>query len=1803
MSDGTVKISTSLDTSGVEKDLKKVESTIQNSGKKIQSTMDNVEKSMKKASSSFDGSKVAKQLQNVSSSIEKTNSSIDKQKEKLSKLQQAYEKTGSTKQKDNISKQMETATTNITKLETKLKGLKDKEINLKVKMDNINDLDGNFRSASVKAVNELDKIEKKADETAKRVNNIKLDSINQIGESIGKTGQTISGIGDKLTMGVTMPIIGIGTAAAKTGMDFESQMSRVKAISGATGEEIKKLHDQALQLGQDTAFSSKQAAEGFENLASAGFTVNEITQAMPGLLDLAASSGESLANSSDIAASTLRGFGLEASQAGHVADVLAKNAGATNAAVADTGEAMKYIAPVAHAMGLSLEEVTAAIGEMSNAGIKGSQSGTTLRSALTRLASPSDEAATAMEKIGFNAFDSQGKLKKLSVIMDEYNKALEGKTDQQKQDYTATIFGMEAMSGMLVLAGQGGKALDDLTNSYKASDGAAKEMAKTMQDNSKSAIEQMGGSIETAAIKLEEVAAPSIIAISNEIQELANEFSKLSPEVQKNVIEYALLAATAGPVVKTVGTLTGGIGKLVTFGGRLASTLGLLGEGASLGGTALTAFSTAGVVAAGTASALVIGIAGAVTYNNLLSESVNTSTDDLNMWEKAVNACTGGVIKSKAELQKAGLVYKDFGEDVSDSFKEGIEKATKQYHDFEMTLVGANSDSKITDEGKVKIISAINAMIDGAKNSISKRKGEVQSELSKMFTQEGGIDSGEQTVLDEANKASDEKLKKIEEIQTQITGVWEKAIQEHGKLSDADIAKIKDYLKQVQQIRAEVEAKTTAESDYAKNQYSERLTGISADDAMKEYQSASEELKKKFADARATYKTGIEELQSMVKKYNDEGNTEAAANAQKQIDAKKEEYNKLIKTEQEKLKEYRDILYKKNSALEGTMNEVDGSIFSKKDLTQKSNLEAIEKQYESIGNATETGMKRVQDSLGKWHDIYVDVDQSTGKIISTYDTFDGSYAGYSEKFASNAESTYKKVKESMDKLKDNMLMGMKGLKLNDGNQVIKINADGTEETITKLDKVITKIDGTKVAIANVNGEQVKIEFNSDGTIKNMEDLLSVIKDHAKSSPAKVDVDVNSEEAMKRFEEVENEALIIDKTKSKVEIEAEISEAKSRLREVQNALDRLKSKNIDVNINYNKSESDILDQEKRYTRAVQKEIGQNYTGTSGEEGLTTLHEHGWEMSTGENELYYLGSGTGILDHQSSVSAMKNEVSDQVNNSVGRIVSKLVATLGGQNSLLSQVVKNTLETANTSKEVVKINQKLATDLISNISKSTTGTFSDLQNELTTANIAKENASKMKSEENYWVSYYKQWIDSVETDIDGIRDKMDETTDESYKKQLQAQQKILEKQKDSLQEEYQKSKDAAEKEIQLAKDKADQQVKIAEEKKDKLVKLSEAVTAALKTELEGQKDAAEKVINDELSAMEKSYNSKITGIEAETKSKSDEIDAQIKALEEESTQTSREDERNVANQNINLLKTKMANTASSADRAALALQIKNAQKDLEAKEDTWNIEDQKAQLEEEKSLLQERAESRKTSLEEQYNQEKSNKEQELKDTEAFYDKLLTEDSINAQARYLLLQGNQNELVTLLNSYNPDWQNAGQSLADSLLTGLNSQKQSIRDAVSEMVGFRNSSSSSGSNNTYYDAASGTYKGYASGTDYNHLEDLYLTNEKGFELNTAGDVAYVSKGAGIKNHMESLKYIDSEIASQVELMKNAILSEQYKLARLATSTISSINNNSVNNYNDAGLTLQVENLNLNTGQDVEQLSNEMNSLRLKKKI
>ncbi|CAI3519610.1 phage tail tape measure protein [Enterococcus cecorum] len=350
-----------------------------------------------------------------------------------------------------------------------------------------------------------------------------------------QSGQVAMGFGDKLlnatkvaAIGGTLALAGLGKKIYDVAGGFDQQMARVNAIADEVGVSYADLRKKAIDLGAQTAFSAKEAAAGMENMASAGFNTKEIYDSMAGVLALAAVSGGDVALAAENSASALRGFGLEASQAGHVADVFAQAAAKTNAEVADMGEAMKYIAPVAHSMGISLEETAAAVGILSDSGIKGSQAGTSLRGALSRLAKPTDAMRETMDALGLSFYDSNGNMKSLADQVGMLKTAFKGLTPEQQQNALVTLYGQESLSGMLALISAGPDKLRELTKSFEQSGGAADKMAQQMQNNLPSKIEQMIGALESVAIRIGDKLFP---IIAPQIEKLTDWIDKTFSEV------------------------------------------------------------------------------------------------------------------------------------------------------------------------------------------------------------------------------------------------------------------------------------------------------------------------------------------------------------------------------------------------------------------------------------------------------------------------------------------------------------------------------------------------------------------------------------------------------------------------------------------------------------------------------------------------------------------------------------------------------------------------------------------------------------------------------------------------------------------------------------------------------------------------------------------------------------------------------------------------------------------------------------------------------------------------------------------------------------------------------------------------------------------------------------------------------------------------------------------------------------------------------------------------------------------------
>lgn len=413
----------------------------------------------------------------------------------------------------------------------------------------------------------LERLEEQANESATAVQKIAA-----AGENMKDFGSKVESAGKSL-LPLSAAVSAVGVAGLKVATDFETAMSSVKAITGATGEEFELLREKAIDLGATTAFSSGEVAEAMTEMGKAGWSTQQILDGMGGVLDATAASGESLGSVATIVADSITGFGLAASDSARVADLLTQAANSGTIGITDLGESYKYIAPIAQSMGMSIEDVTTAISAMSMAGIKGSQAGTAIRTVLTNMAKPTDTVAAAMDNLGISITNSDGTFKSLNEIVTIMRTSFSGLTDDQKAYYATALAGKEGMSGLLSLLNLTQAEYDALSASMNNCSGVAGETAAVMQDNLQSKIEQMGGALESLAIKLADYVIPFLTKLVEKITSAIDAFTNLSPGVQKAVLVIGGIVAAAGPVLIVVGKIISAIGTIMTIMPKVAGVI------------------------------------------------------------------------------------------------------------------------------------------------------------------------------------------------------------------------------------------------------------------------------------------------------------------------------------------------------------------------------------------------------------------------------------------------------------------------------------------------------------------------------------------------------------------------------------------------------------------------------------------------------------------------------------------------------------------------------------------------------------------------------------------------------------------------------------------------------------------------------------------------------------------------------------------------------------------------------------------------------------------------------------------------------------------------------------------------------------------------------------------------------------------------------------------------------------------------------------------------------------------------------
>ena len=401
-------------------------------------------------------------------------------------------------------------------------------------------------------------------------------------QEIAAKGEKLKDMGDKVTdvgkkfLPVTAGVTALGTAAVKTAADFDSAMSKVAAVSGATGSDLDALRDKAREMGAKTKFSASEAAEAMNYMAMAGWKTTDMLSGIEGVMNLAAASGEDLATTSDIVTDALTAFGLTAEDSGHFADILAAASSNANTNVAMMGETFKYCAPIAGALGFSAEDTAEAIGLMANAGIKSSQAGTALRTIMNNLTGDIQLSGQALGDVTIQTTNADGSMRDLSAILSDCRGAFSQLTESEQAQAAEALVGKNAMSGFLALMNAGEGDINKLSDAIANCDGKSAEMAATMQDNLEGQLTILKSQLEELAISFGEMLMPAIRQLVTWIQGLVDKLNSMDEGTRKVIITIALVAAAIGPVLIVIGKVMSAVGTIMTIIPKLASVIGVV---------------------------------------------------------------------------------------------------------------------------------------------------------------------------------------------------------------------------------------------------------------------------------------------------------------------------------------------------------------------------------------------------------------------------------------------------------------------------------------------------------------------------------------------------------------------------------------------------------------------------------------------------------------------------------------------------------------------------------------------------------------------------------------------------------------------------------------------------------------------------------------------------------------------------------------------------------------------------------------------------------------------------------------------------------------------------------------------------------------------------------------------------------------------------------------------------------------------------------------------------------------------------
>ncbi|WP_422678784.1 phage tail tape measure protein [Clostridium botulinum] len=1007
---------------------------------------------------------VADKLKNLDEGYQKTSTQISNLEKSYKLLDLTQEKSGkgifdNSEKMNKLKKEMSLLDSEIKKHESLLKEVEQEYGKDSKEVEEYKGKILDLKIAHAELGSELKKTEKEATTFAGKLKILgnEFEKIDKKYETFDKVGDTLQGIGNKLTTHVTLPIIGAGTAATKFAFDFETGAAKVSTIADTTKVPIEDLKRGVIDLSNKTGMSTKELNESLYQAISGSVDTAKAVDFLDVAVKAAKGGFTETSTAVDGLTTVLNSYGLEADKATDISNqmLITQNLGKTT--FGELASAVGKITPITAQLGITTNELFSSLASTTAQGLATSESVTALKAAMSNIIKPSKEAGEAAEQLGIDfsvsALQSKGwmgflqdvkkglsnagpefdklsqsmsdnahkmlelenagkkgtkEYKELSKAQKNASKDLERMTQAADSPVSAmaTMFGsVEGLNSILMLTSENGIAkynasMQEMQTNTTALEDAYSKMEESTETKFVKAMNKAKNSLMELGIK----ALPIVEKGINLISQFADWMNKLSPATQEFIIKTGLASAALGPFISGLGGAVKGVGTLLKTGKKVGVFFGIFKE-ASTVATAVEGVGTAAKVAGGSGglglfagglgavgsialpvAAGIIAVGGAIylAHKNTqyLNDSCIKSAEDMGTMETAMAGLNGHVILTNKQLEEMNVKHREWSKKVSPETQKALDGIANKIANYNMEVEGAAKLDKLADAETGRNLNAkLDDICNSAINKIKSKQPEIKKVLEDSFKADG-LDANEKKILDSLNKSGNDQIKKIQDTKKKILDLEKRASKETGDVRQNTLKEIKKLTQQIGNIEMKNTVKSKEELLAAQADFNARMKDLDMEGLSKLMESKAKARDEEIKKTKENYDKQIEYLK-LYSKDADKETQKLIGDKIKQLEGAKE---KEIGVENEKYQGFLDAAIEKNGQILNYLDLHNGTMLNKQEQQKTLEMNTYLSKMNGLKEITTSGYYSIKDrATGQMHDCYIEIDNTTGKIVGAWD--------------------------------------------------------------------------------------------------------------------------------------------------------------------------------------------------------------------------------------------------------------------------------------------------------------------------------------------------------------------------------------------------------------------------------------------------------------------------------------------------------------------------------------------------------------------------------------------------------------------------------------------------------------------------------------------------------------------------------------------------------------------------------------------------------------------------------------------------